>query len=136
MSGEQKQFILRYNKDQFQPFKNTLDVDGMGKLSNFKSFRDILSVDATRPYPTKNGVVVLDAAFYKLNRAKRLHEYLKNEGIEKVEKSSKGSQATRFKGRWKLTDKAIKEGKTFASILAAFPNLAGEPSTEYKKYLS
>ena len=123
MNGVQKQFLLRFNKQTFQPFKNTITIDEMGKLSNFKSIRDVASVSATRPYNMKDGVIQLDQHFYKLNRAKRFQDYLKNEGIEKITIPAQGAEGIRFKGRWRLTDKAIKEGKTFASILAAFPNL-------------
>ena len=123
MSGIQKQFILKFNKDQFQPYKGTITTEEMGKLSNFKSIRDVASVSATRPYNMKDGVIQLDQHFYKLNRAKRFQDYLKNEGIEKITIPAQGAEGIRFKGRWRLTDKAIKEGKTFASILAAFPNL-------------
>ena len=136
MSGKQKQDLFKFNKKQFQPFKNTITIDEMGKLSNFKSIRDVASVSATRPYNMKDGVIQLDQHFYKLNRAKRFQDYLKNEGMVKVEKPSQGAEGIRFQGRWKLTDKAIKEGKTFASILAAFPNLEGKPSTEFQKILA
>ena len=145
MSGIQKQFILKFNKDQFQPYKGTITTEEMGKLSKFKSIGDVASVDPTRPYNIKNGVVQLDQHFYRVNRAKRFQDYLKNEGIVKVSIPSptdarrgrwKTTKPVSVTGRWKLSDKAIKEGKTFASILGAFPNLSGSPSTEYQKILA
>jgi hypothetical protein len=135
MNGTQKQFILRFNKNLFQPFKNSIGVDEMGELSKFKSIKDLVNVDVTRPYNMKNGVIQFDQHFYQLNRAQRFQDYLKNEGVERLTIPAQGSEGTKFKGRWILTDKAIKEGKTFASIVGAYPNLSGEPSTAYEAVL-
>ena len=82
MSGTQKQFILRFNKTLFQPFKNSIGVDEMGELSKFKSIKDLLNVDVTRSYNKKNGIIQFDQHFYQLNRAQRFQDYLKNEGVK------------------------------------------------------
>ena len=136
MSGADKQFLFRFNKDQFQPFKNSITVPEMGELSKFKSIRDVLVPVSANSYNYKNGVVVLDPKFYSANRAQLFQDYLKQEGMERLAIPAKGSEGTRFKGRWILTDKAIKEGKTFASIIGAYPNLKGTPSTIYNNILA
>ena len=137
MSGIQKQFILRHNREQFQPFKDTLTLPEMGKLSNFKSIRDVLTPVSDKSYNYKNGVVVLDTKFHVYNRGKLFQDYLTQQGIEKVEIPSTGTKGSAgLKGRWKLTDNAIKEGKTFASILAAYPNLKSNPTQSYSEILS
>jgi len=150
MSGDLKQFILRFNADQFQRYKNTLTTPQMGELSNFKSIRDVLVPTAGKTYHTENGVVQFDQHFYKLNRAQRFQDYIKEQGIEEISLPSKkelerGTLKWQIAGkekpvggqkRWKLTDKAIKEGKTFASILKSFPNLGAESSLEYSEILA
>jgi hypothetical protein len=136
MSGKQKQFILKFNRRQFQVFKNSITVPEMGELSKFKSIRDVLVPVSANSYNYKNGVVVLDPKFYSANRAKLFQDYLKQEGMERLAIPVEGAKGERFKGRWVLTDKAIKEGKTFASIIGAYPNLKGTPSTIYNNILA
>lgn len=141
MTGSERQFIIKYNRKQFQLFKNTKTISELEALSNFKDIRSLVRPVTDKLYNYKNGVVVLDEAFSKATRAKDFQDYLKKEGIERLKESpwekdvkSKGSGI--IKGRWKLTDKAIKEGKTFASILAAYPNLRSEPSAVYNNILA
>jgi len=136
MTGRQKQFLLKYNLYQFQPFKNSITVPEMGKLSKFKSVREVLTPISAESYNYKNGVKVLDSKFYVANRAQLFQDYLKREGMERLAIPAHGAEGIRFKGRWILTDKAIKEGKTFASIIGAYPNLKGKPTTIYNNILS
>ena len=141
MTGAEKQFIIKYNRKQFQPFKGTKTIDELEVLSNFKDIRSLVRPVTDNLFNYKNGVLLLDEKFSKLTRAKDFQDYLKKEGIERLkespwEKDVKSKGTGIIKGRWKLTDKALKEGKTFESILAAFPNLKSEPSTVYNNILA
>jgi len=78
----------------------------------------------------------LDAKFNVANRAQLFQDYLKQEGMERLAIPAQGAEGLKFKGRWILTDKAIKEGKTFASIIGAYPNLKGTPSAVYNNILA
>ena len=112
MSGKQKQFLIRHNRKQFQPFKNSLTVPEMGELSNFKSIRDVLTPVSAKSYNYKNGVVVLDTKFHVANRSVLFQDYLKQQGMERLAIPATRARGEKFMGRWVLTDKAIKEGKT------------------------
>ena len=141
MTGAERQFIIKYNRKQFQPFKGTKTINELEELSNFKDIRSLVRPVTDDHFNYKNGVLLLDEKFSKLTRAKDFQDYLKKEGIERLkespwEKDAKSKGSGIIKGRWKLTDKALKEGKTFESILAAFPNLKSEPSTLYNNILA
>jgi len=137
MSGEDIKVLRRFNENVYQPFKNTIGSDEIKKLSNFKDMSSILGPVNKDSFNYKNGVPLLDYKFNRAHRAMAFQDYLKEEGIEKVELSLYG-EGRRYssKRRYKLTADAIKAGKTFKKILGDYPNLKSNPSEIYNNILA
>ena len=84
MTGIQKKFLIRYNKEQFQPFKNTITTKDIRRLSNFKEMASILGPVTKDSFNYKNGIRLLDRKFNRAHRAIAFQDYLKKEGVENV----------------------------------------------------
>ena len=137
MSGEEIKILRRFNEKVYQPFKNTISTARIKELSNFKDMASILGPVTKDSFNYKNGIRLLDQKFNKAHRAIAFQDYLKKEGIEKVELSLYG-EGRRYssKRRYKLTADAIKAGKTFEKILKAYPNSKLNPSEVYNLILA